>query len=195
MVVIRLTRGGAKKRPFYHIVATDKQSRRDGRFIERIGYYNPVAIAGEAKTIERSARAGVDGLLVVDLPPEEAVGLRGLARAASIPLIPLVAPTTDDERVRTLLSPNTSAEADGARGFVYYVSMTGVTGANASDLAAAQARAASLRSTWSLPVLVGFGIDGPVAAREAVGPRGAGADGVVVGTALVKCVEGGRSRP
>ena len=141
------------------------------------GYYNPILAYGEDALARDAAAAGVDGLLVVDLPPEEAAPLREPARAVGLDLIPLVAPTTDPERAR--------AVAEAATGFVYAVSMTGVTGSAAGDLAAAGARARELADASGRPVAVGFGVKSPDDARAVA----AAADGVVVGSALVRRIE------
>lgn len=141
------------------------------------GYYNPILAYGEEALVRDAAAAGVDGLLVVDLPPEEAAPLRDPARAAGLDLIPLVAPTTGTERAE--------AVAREATGFVYAVSMTGVTGSAAGDLAAAGARARALADAADRPVAVGFGVSSPDDARAVA----AHADGVVVGSALVRRIE------
>ncbi len=150
-------------------------------------YYNPVLVTGEARVIERAAKAGIDGLLLVDLPPEEGAELRAAASAAGIALVPLVAPTSDDARADAIVGA--ARAAGGPPGFLYYVSMTGVTGAGDADFAAARAHADALRARSGWPVLVGFGIDGPEAARAAAGAPGDGADGVVVGTAIVRRIQ------
>ena len=154
-------------------------------------YYNPVLVSGEASVIERARAAGVDALLLVDLPPEEGSELRAAAAAAGLAIVPLVAPTSDEARADTIVGAVRAA--GGPQGFLYYVSMTGVTGAGSADLAAARAHASALRARSGWPVLVGFGIDGPEAARAAAGPRGEGPDGVVVGTAIVKRIEAGKT--
>jgi tryptophan synthase alpha chain len=154
-------------------------------------YYNPVLVTGEAKVIERAAAAGVDALLVVDLPPEEGGALRAAAASAGIAMVPLLTPTSDEARAGTILGAVRAA--GGPPGFLYYVSMTGVTGAGAGDLAAARAHASALRARSGWPVLVGFGIDGPAAARAVAGAAGEGPDGVVVGTAIVKRIEAGKT--
>jgi tryptophan synthase alpha chain len=153
-------------------------------------YYNPVLVAGEAEVARRAKEAGADAFLVVDLPPEESASLRAVAKREGLAIIPLVAPTSDAARVDAILG----AELEGAPpGFIYYVSLTGVTGAAAPELARASVAAGELRARSKRPVAVGFGIDGPDAARAAAGPKGAGADGVVVGTALVKRIESGKT--
>ena len=142
-------------------------------------YYNPVLFYGEAALAEAAAQSGVDGLLLVDLPPEEGASLRAAADAQHLAIIPLLAPTAGPDRVARAL--------EGATGFVYYVSLTGVTGAAAAPLEEAGAAAARLRERAGLPVVVGFGIDSAAKARAVAGQ---GVDGVVVGTAIVKAISG-----
>lgn len=150
-------------------------------------YYNPVLVSGEAAVVARAKAAGIDALLVVDLPPEEGGELRAAAAAAGLAMVPLVAPTSDDARADAIVGA--AKAAGGPRGFLYYVSMTGVTGAGSADFAAAREHAGKLRARSGWPVVIGFGIDGPEAARAAAGPAGEGPDGVVVGTAIVKRIE------
>ncbi len=138
-----------------------------------MGYLNPVEIRGAERFARDAAEAGVDGVLLVDLPPEEAGEFEAAFAAHGIAPIRLLAPTTPPARVERVLA--------GARGYLYYVSFAGVTGADALDPAAAGARIAALRERSPVPVLAGFGIkDAASAARMA-----AHADGVVVGSALV----------
>ena len=137
-------------------------------------YYNPIVAFGEEALVGAAERAGVDGFLVVDLPPEEGATLRAAAKKQGLAMIPLVAPTTGREREPRVL--------DGASGFIYYVSVTGVTGAKA-PLAEAGRDAAALRARAGLPVVVGFGIRTPENARTVAS---AGVDGVVVGTEVVR---------
>ncbi|APR87633.1 Tryptophan synthase alpha chain [Minicystis rosea] len=155
-------------------------------------YYNPVLITGEEKVVEHAKAAGIDALLLVDLPPEEGGSLRASAAREGIALVPLVAPTSDDARFDAILRAARSV-ADAPAGFLYYVSMTGVTGAGSADFAAARDHAGKLRARSGWPVVIGFGIDGPEAARAAAGAPGAGPDGVVVGTAIVKRIEAGKT--
>ncbi|MDP9035573.1 MAG: tryptophan synthase subunit alpha [Myxococcota bacterium] len=147
------------------------------------GYYNPIYVRGEARSARDSAAAGVDALLVVDLPVDEGSALRDAARAHRIGVVPLLSPTSRSERVTAVRA----AAALGTVPFVYYVSVTGVTGTGAIDADAASARAGALRAELRLPVVVGFGIDSPAKAQTAA----AHADGVVVGTALVRAIEDG----
>jgi tryptophan synthase alpha chain len=142
-------------------------------------YYNPIVAFGEQKLPSAARAAGCDGLLVVDLPPEEGAELRASAKQEELAVIPLVAPTTGPDREALLFA--------GAQGFVYYVSLTGVTGSGAAPLADAGRHAAGLRERARLPVVVGFGIDTPDKARRVAAE---GVDGVAVGTAIVKTIAG-----
>jgi tryptophan synthase alpha chain len=163
---------------------------RVGTPLVLFSYYNPILVTGEARVVALAAEAGIDALLVVDLPPEEAGPLRALAASRGLGLVPLLAPTSDPARVEVVR--RASEPPRGApRGFVYAISMTGVTGANASDLTTASETAEDLRHAFGRPVLLGFGIDSGESAKLAAGPSGAGADGVVVGTAIVKRIERG----
>jgi tryptophan synthase alpha chain len=146
-------------------------------------YYNPLVAFGERELPAAAVRAGCDGLLVVDLPPEEGAVLRDAADEQQLAIIPLVAPTSDRERERAVLKR--------ARGFIYYVSLTGVTGSGAAPLDEAGRRAAELRQRAGLPVVVGFGIDTPEKARQVAAQ---GVEGVVVGTAIVKAIAGQSER-
>jgi tryptophan synthase alpha chain len=141
------------------------------------GYYNPVFHYGPERLAADAARAGADGLLVVDLPPEEADELWKPARAAGLELIFLLAPTSDTARVKAVLRK--------AGGFVYFVSMTGVTGSRAIDPADVQGMVEALRPRCRLPIGVGFGISTPEQAAEVAGY----ADAVVVGSAIIRLVE------
>lgn len=145
------------------------------------GYYNPILAYGEAALVDDAKAAGVDGFLVVDLPPEACAPLRDPARAAGLDFVPLVAPTSTDARI--------DAAAAVARGFIYYVSLTGVTGAAAPDFSAAASRAEYVRQRSGLPVAVGFGVKTAADVRALA----ARADGVVVGSAIVQLVEGASS--
>jgi tryptophan synthase alpha chain len=140
-------------------------------------YVNPIVVFGEAELPRAAVEAGADGLLVVDLPPEEGRELRDAADTAGLSIIPLVAPTTDRHR-----EPRVLARASG---FVYAVSLTGITGSKQAPLAEAGRRAAALRERAGLPVVVGFGID---TAEKARSVAAAGVDGVVVGTAVVQAI-------
>lgn len=138
-----------------------------------MGYYNPIYIYGVDKFLIDAKVAGVDGLIVVDLPPEEDVELCLPALKAGLNFIRLATPTTDDKRLPTVLN-NTS-------GFVYYVSITGITGSAAPDAGKVVAAVGRIKRHTELPVAVGFGVRNAESARAIA----AGADGVVVGSALV----------
>lgn len=141
------------------------------------GYFNPIFHYGCARLCADAARAGIDGLLVVDLPPEEAAELAPHARAAGLDLIYLLAPTTPLERGRMI--------AAQASGFLYYVAVTGVTGARAALAADLAVKVGALRAVTELPIGVGFGISTPDQAREVAGF----ADAVVVGSAISQLLE------
>jgi tryptophan synthase alpha chain len=141
------------------------------------GYFNPIFHYGCARLCADAARAGIDGLLIVDLPPEEAGELAPHARAAGLDLIYLLAPTTSLERGRVI--------AANASGFLYYVAVTGVTGARTALSAELAAKVGALRAVTDLPIGVGFGISTPEQAREVAGF----ADAVVVGSAISQLLE------
>jgi tryptophan synthase alpha chain len=141
-----------------------------------MGYYNPIYIYGVERFLGDAKAVGVDGLIVVDLPPEEDSELCLPAMKAGLNFIRLATPTTDDKRLPTVLT-NTS-------GFVYYVSITGITGAAAPDAQKVTAAVARIKRHTTLPVCVGFGVRTAAHARAIA----AGADGVVVGSALVDAV-------
>ena len=141
-----------------------------------MGYLNPVEAFGHEAFAAAAAEAGVDGVLTVDMPPEEAEPLGALLRARDIDPIFLLAPTTDAARVRRI--------TETASGFVYYVSLKGVTGADRLDLDAVRKRLEELRRLTTLPVGVGFGIR-DAAAAAALAPA---ADAVIVGSAVVSRV-------
>jgi tryptophan synthase alpha chain len=143
-----------------------------------MGYYNPIYIYGVEKFVTDAKAAGVDGLILVDLPAEEDDELCVPALAGGLNFIRLVPPTADDRRLSVVLE-NTS-------GFVYYVSITGITGSAAADIAAVTEAVARIKRHTGLPVCVGFGIRTPEAARAIA----ENADGAVVGTALVDALRG-----
>jgi tryptophan synthase alpha chain len=142
-----------------------------------MGYYNPIYIYGVDRFLRDAKSAGVDGLIVVDLPPEEDEELCLPALKAGMNFIRLATPTTDDKRLPAVLA-NTS-------GFVYYVSITGITGAAMADPAKVTAAVARIKRHTKLPVAVGFG----VRTAEQAAVIASGADGVVVGSALVNALK------
>jgi len=140
------------------------------------GYFNPIFSYGAEKFADDARKAGVDGVLVVDLPPEESHELRQFTDAAGIDFISLVAPTTGMQRAKKI--------AATATGFLYYISVTGVTGTAAPKIGDIEMDLKKIRKITSLPVAVGFGISRPEQARAI----GCFADGVVVGSALVRLI-------
>ena len=142
-----------------------------------MGYLNPFEVAGYEKFADAASEAGVDGVLTVDLPPEEAGPFLAAVRARGIDLIFLLAPNSDEKRIRRI--------CDAASGFVYYVSLKGVTGASHLDVDEVATKVTAIKRATDLPVGVGFGIrDGETAARVA-----SVSDAVVVGSVLVQAVE------
>lgn len=146
-----------------------------------MGYYNPIYSRGVERFLEEARAAGVDGLIVVDLPPEEDDELCLPAQRAGLHFIRLATPTTDDKRLPMVLT-NTS-------GFVYYVAIAGITGAAESNAAVVAPEVARIKAHTDLPVCVGFGV------KSAEGARAMGqvADGVVVGSAIVARIGAGDS--
>lgn len=138
-----------------------------------MGYYNPIFVYGVERFISDAKEAGVDGLIVVDLPPEHNDELCEPAQSAGMDFIRLTTPTTDDDRLPTVLA--------GSSGFVYYVSVAGVTGAGAATMDHVEEAVARLRRHTDLPLCIGFGIRTPQHAAE-VAKR---AEGAVVGSALI----------
>lgn len=139
-----------------------------------MGYANPVERMGYAQFADRASAAGVDGLLTVDLPPEEAMPLNQELKRVGMDNIFLLAPTTTPDRAKQV--------CDMATGYLYYVSLKGVTGAGHLDIEAVRARLADFRRLTQLPICVGFGIKDAASAQQISGV----ADGVVVGSVLVE---------
>ena len=181
----------AMERALEHDVTLDEVLGMVRTFRERdtetpvvlMGYLNPVEIKGYAAFAQAAAEAGVDGVLVVDMPPEEADELVAALRAHELDLIFLIAPTTEPERMRAI--------TELGSGFLYYVSLKGVTGAGHLDVAAVRERVAAIHELTDLPVGVGFGIRD----AESAASIASVADAVVVGSALVKQVEANVTRP
>jgi tryptophan synthase alpha chain len=146
-----------------------------------MGYYNPIYSRGVDRFLKDANEAGVDGLIVVDLPPEEDAELCIPAQKAGLNFIRLATPTTDAKRLPKVLQ-NTS-------GFVYYVSVTGITGAAAAVATEVAPEVARIKRSTDLPVIVGFGINTPEAAQGIASV----ADGCVVGSAIVKRIGEGQS--
>ncbi|MFT7594317.1 MAG: tryptophan synthase alpha chain [Paracoccaceae bacterium] len=145
-----------------------------------MGYYNPIYSRGVDTFLTDAKAAGIDGLIIVDLPPEEDAELCLPAQAAGLNFIRLATPTTDDKRLPRVLQ-NTS-------GFVYYVSITGITGAAEADAVDVAPEVARIKAKTDLPVIVGFGIKTPENSRDIAGV----ADGAVVGSAIVSQIGAGK---
>jgi tryptophan synthase alpha chain len=148
--------------------------------IVMMGYYNPIYSRGVDRFLADAKAAGIDGLIIVDLPPEEDDELCIPAQAAGLNFIRLATPTTDAKRLPTVLQ-NTS-------GFVYYVSITGITGAGEAQAKDVAPEVARIKAATDLPVIVGFGIKTPDAAEAIAGV----ADGCVVGSAIVSEIASGK---
>jgi tryptophan synthase alpha chain len=162
-----------------HVLKMVKQFREKNQItpIVLMGYANPIEAIGYQNFAQEAKEAGVDGVLTVDMPPEESDEFRALMDEHEIDTIYLVAPTTSPERMATI--------ASYARGFIYYVSIKGVTGSAALEVEEVANKLTQLREKTSLPVGVGFGIrDGKSAAEVSTI-----ADAVVVGSTLVRCIE------
>ena len=169
---LRALDGGWTLRKTLDLVAAFRREN-DATPIILMGYYNPFYAYGVDAFLKDARAAGVDGLIIVDLPPEEDAEMCLPARAAGLDFVRLATPTTDDERLGAVIK-NTS-------GFVYYVSVAGVTGKAAGGLGDVGAAVARLKAASGLPVAVGFGIKTPENARKFARV----ADAVVVGSALV----------
>ena len=162
-------------------LATKFREDDDTTPIVMMGYYNPIYSMGVDTFLTKAKAAGIDGLIVVDLPPEEDDELCVPAQAAGLNFIRLATPTTNDARLPKVLQ-NTS-------GFVYYVSITGITGSAEAQAAAVAPEVARIKAKTDLPVCVGFGIKTPQTAADIAGV----ADGAVVGSAIVSMIGDGAS--
>ncbi|WP_299943544.1 tryptophan synthase subunit alpha [uncultured Ruegeria sp.] len=155
----------------------------DSTPIVLMGYYNPIYSRGVENFLTDAKAAGIDGLIVVDLPPEEDDELCLPAQAAGLNFIRLATPTTDNNRLPRVLQ-NTS-------GFVYYVSITGITGAAEAQATDVGPEVARIKAATDLPVIVGFGINSPEKSRNIASVS----DGAVVGSAIVSQIASGKSVP
>lgn len=173
---LRALKAGQRMRDTLTLVSEFRRSDQETPIV-LMGYYNPIFVYQADKFLADAAEAGVDGLIVVDVPPEADDELCIPARAKGINFIRLATPTTDAKRLPAVLN-NTS-------GFLYYVSITGITGAAAPDIADVHTQVARIQGATELPVCVGFGVRTPEQARD-IAER---ADGVVVGSALVGAIE------
>ena len=139
--------------------------------------FNPVFVYGEQQFVEDAVFVGVDGVIIPDLPPEEAAEFSVYAEKKGLDVIHLLAPTSPDERIRMV--------AKKGRGFIYYISLTGTTGVRVQLAEGLGDKVASIKQSSDIPVLIGFGISNPDLAREAT----KFSDGVIVGSAVVKLIE------
>ena len=139
--------------------------------------FNPVFAYGQKKFVEDAVNAGVDGVILPDLPPEEAEEFLEFANANNLDTIFLLAPTSTPERIKMI--------GNASKGFIYYVSLTGTTGTKENLSKNLQEKVSAIKNQVKLPVLVGFGFSGPEQAKEA----GGYSDGVIVGSAIVKLIE------
>jgi tryptophan synthase alpha chain len=172
---LRALKAGTTLKKTLKLVA-DFRAGDDVTPIVLMGYYNPIYVYGVDAFLRDARSAGVDGLIVVDLPPEEDAELCIPSRSAGLNFIRLATPTTDDKRLPKVLE-NTS-------GFVYYVSLTGITGGALADYAGVSQAVARIKRHTGLPIAVGFGVKNAENAAEIA----RNADGVVVGTALVEAL-------
>ncbi|MDQ4061637.1 MAG: tryptophan synthase subunit alpha [Pseudomonadota bacterium] len=184
---LRALRAGQTLPRTLDMVRAFREADRDTPLI-LMGYYNPIYIYGVVRFLADAKAAGVDGLIVVDLPPEEDEELCLPARDAGLAFIRLATPTSDEKRLPTVLR--------NASGFVYYVSIAGVTGTASADPARVAGAVRRIKAHTPIPVAVGFGVKTPEQARAIA----QAADGVVVGSALVNAVrdsldEAGRATP
>src|SRR5580692_656912 len=178
---LRALKGGQTMRKTLAMVAEFRKGE-PATPIVLMGYYNPVYVYGVEAFLRDAKAAGADGLIVVDLPPEEDAELCLPALAAGLNFIRLATPTTDDARLPAVLA-HTS-------GFVYYVSITGITGAAAPELAKVASAVGRIKAHTSLPVAVGFGVKNAGSAAAIAGR----ADGVVVGSAIVEALRASLDR-
>lgn len=179
---LRALKSGANMRQTLSIVREFREGNLNTPLV-LMGYLNPILAYGPETFIEDAAQAGVDGLIIVDLPPEEDEDIRALAHSKNIDIIRLVAPTTDAQRLPTVLQ--------GAGGFIYFVSIMGVTGTASADADSVATSLSALRQSTDLPIAVGFGIKTPGDAA-AIGKT---ADAVVVGSAIVKTIAENTDKP
>ena len=142
-----------------------------------MGYYNPIHYYGNLKFIKKAVLSGIDGLIIVDLPMEEDEEFYNLSYKNNLPLIRLVTPTTDEERLKKILK--------NACGFVYYVSVTGITGTKSASVNDVKNKIKVIKKITNLPVIAGFGIKNSVDAKK----MSSISDGIVIGSSLVNKIE------
>ena len=142
-----------------------------------MGYYNPIHYYGNLKFIKKAVLSGIDGLIIVDLPMEEDEEFYNLSYKNNLPLIRLVTPTTDEERLKKILK--------NAHGFVYYISVTGITGTKSASVNDVKNKIKVIKKITNLPVIAGFGIKNSVDAKK----MSSISDGIVIGSSLVNKIE------
>ena len=142
-----------------------------------MGYYNPIHYYGNLKFIKKAVLSGIDGLIIVDLPMEEDEEFYNLSYKNNLPLIRLVTPTTDEERLKKILK--------NAHGFVYYVSVTGITGTKSASVNDVKNKIKVIKKITNLPVIAGFGIKNSMDAKK----MSSISDGIVIGSSLVNKIE------
>lgn len=175
---LRALKAGGSLKQTLDLARRFRETDRDTPLI-LMGYANPIESMGYGVFAQAMQASGADGAIVVDLPPEEDAPLRAAFAANGLSIIRLATPTTDDQRLTKVL--------DGASGFLYYVSVAGVTGANAATSAQVRSAVERLKRATSLPIAVGFGVREPEAARAIA----VTADAVVVGSAFVDEIAAG----
>ncbi len=160
------------------IIALVKDIRSQSQLpIVLMSSFNPIFVYGQKEFVEDAVNAGVDGVILPDLPPEEAEEFLGFANEKKLDMIFLLAPTSTPDRIQMI--------GEVSKGFIYYVSLTGTTGTKEALAKNLKEKVSAIKSKVKLPVLVGFGISGPEQAKEA----GQCSDGVIIGSAIVKLIE------
>lgn len=167
-----LKSGGSMKNTLYMVREFRKEDSTTP--IVLMGYFNPIMAYGTDHFMKDAYDAGIDGLIIVDLPPEEASEIKDSAQSCNIDIIRLITPTTDQKRLPTIL--------ENASGFLYYVSITGVTGTNSADLSTVTTHIDQIKTQTDMPIAIGFGIKTPQDACNIAKI----ADAVVVGSALIE---------
>ena len=184
---LRALKAGATLRSTLAMVRRLRERDADTPFV-LMGYYNPIYRYGAEAFAKDAVAAGVDGAIIVDLPPEEDAELAGPARAAGLDLVRLATPTSDEARL--------PAVVNHASGFIYYVAIAGITGTRSADAAAVRAAIERLRKFTKLPVAVGFGIKNPAQAAEVAKAADAAAIGTVIVDRLALNLDpDGRAKP
>lgn len=171
---LRSLKSGTTLKKIISLVKNIRQNRKLP--IVLMTSFNPIFVYGEKQFIEDAVSAGVDGVIIPDLPPEEAVQFSASAEQGGIDMIHLLAPTSPNERVKMV--------AESSRGFIYYISVTGTTGVRTQLAEGFRDKVSYIKNIANIPVLVGFGISNPSQARDAAEVS----DGVIVGSAIVKLI-------